>query len=213
MQKFVMGIDEAGRGPLAGPVAVGVVCVPSDFNWSCIEGVNDSKKLSEKKREALYLRAKQLQKEGELDFAVGMVSAKTIDRIGIVPAIQKAMNQALKKIEKPSKNKALPRSCLGKGDFRDVLVKLDGGLRAPTEYVHQETIIKGDAKEKVIGLASIMAKVTRDHMMIRLSKLDSYSSYGFEVHKGYGTKLHREAMLQNGLSNEHRSTFCKNLQK
>jgi ribonuclease HII len=201
-QKWLIGVDEAGRGPLAGPVAVGVVCVAHDFNWCLIEGVNDSKKLSEKKREAIYVRAKELQKEGKLDFAVCLVSAKTIDTIGIVPSIQKAMNQALQKLH---------RQGLCIGEFEDVLVKLDGGLKAPSEYIHQETIIKGDSKEKVIGLASIMAKVTRDRAMVRLSKDKEYAKYGFEVHKGYGTKVHREAILKNGLSKEHRATFCKNL--
>ncbi len=204
MLKYIIGIDEAGRGPLAGPVAVGVVCVAHDFNWSLIEGVNDSKKLSEKKREAIYLRAKELQKEGELDFAVCLVSANTIDRIGIVPSIQKAMNQALAKIH---------RQGLCTVQLADVLVKLDGGLRAPAEYVHQETIIKGDGKEKVIGLASIMAKVTRDRAMVVLSTKSEFSKYGFEVHKGYGTKEHREAILKNGLSKEHRASFCQNLQR
>ena len=213
MKSWIIGIDEAGRGPLAGPVAVGVALVPSDFNWDHLPGVGDSKKVSPKNREAIFKRAKELQKQGKLSYAVVLTSAKTIDRIGIVPSITKAINQALKKIEKPLNNKPLPRQRLGRDDLGDVLVKLDGGLKAPSEYVHQETIIKGDSKEKVIGLASIMAKVTRDRRMVILSKVGPYSKYAFDVHKGYGTKVHREAILKFGLTPEHRKSFCKNLQK
>lgn len=213
MKSWIIGIDEAGRGPLAGPVAVGVVCVPHDFDWGLIPGVGDSKKVLPAKREAIFRRANELQKSGELTYAVALTSAKTIDHIGIVPSIKKAMNKALKKIEKPLKNKPLPRQRLGESDFGDVLVKLDGGLKAPAEYVRQETIIKGDVTEKVIGLASIMAKVTRDRRMVLLSKVGPYSKYAFEVHKGYGTKVHREAILKFGLTPEHRKSFCKNLQK
>lgn len=205
MLKFIIGIDEAGRGPLAGPVAVGVVFVSNDFDWKEIEGVGDSKKVSPKNREAIFRRAHILKKEGYLDFAVGMVSASVIDKIGIVPAIKKAMDQALQNIEK--------RKLLNELLSSNVTVKLDGGLKAPVRYVHQETIIKGDAKEKVIGLASIMAKVTRDRYMVRKSALPIFAPYTFAIHKGYGTKTHRTAIKKYGLSSEHRSTFCKNLQK
>jgi ribonuclease HII len=220
----IIGIDEAGRGPLAGPVAVGVALVPIDFNWDLIPDVGDSKKISPKKREAIFKQAQKLKKEGKLNFAVCLVSAKTIDKIGIVPSIQKAMNQALQKIQKStlfaSPNPrgplglVLPRGPLGKLEevgFEDVLVKLDGGLKAPKEYMHQETIIKGDAKEKVIGLASIMAKVTRDRYMIKNAKKSAFSSYAFEIHKGYGTEGHRAKIAQFGLSTEHRVTFCRNV--
>jgi ribonuclease HII len=196
MSRYVIGVDEVGRGPLAGPVAVGVVCVPKGFAWGLLEGVGDSKKVTPKNREAIFRRAQVLQKEGKLSYAVGMVSAKQIDAIGIVPAIQKAMNQALKKIQRT--------------DLRivDCMVKLDGGLKAPTEYVHQETIIKGDAKEKVIGLASIMAKVTRDRYMTKIGSEPQFAPYTFAVHKGYGTKAHRTAIKKFGLSSEHRTSFC-----
>ncbi len=223
MPKWLIGVDEAGRGPLAGPVAVGVALVPFDFNWDLIVGVGDSKKVSPKKREEIFKRAVELQKEGKLNFAVSLISATIIDKIGIVPSIQKAMNQALKKIhrqglckeiKKTSKDKVLPRGTLGKLEevgFEDVLVKLDGGLRAPKEYVFQETIIKGDSKEKVIGLASIMAKVTRDQYMHKQGNKSEFELYGFEVHKGYGTRAHRANIAQFGLSTEHRATFCKNV--
>lgn len=200
MKQWVIGIDEAGRGPLAGPVAVGIALVPSDFDWNLIPGVGDSKQIAAKKREALFRRAKVLQKNNILDFAVVMVSAKVIDRKGIVYAVQTAMVKALKQFK-------LRNSLVE----REVLVKLDGGLKAPKEYVNQETIIKGDAKEKVIGLASIMAKVTRDRYMERIAALPQFAPYDFAQHKGYGTKAHREAIATYGFSPEHRQTYCKNI--
>lgn len=194
--KYVLGVDEAGRGPLAGPVSVGVVCVPTDFDWSQLLGVNDSKKLTEKKREEIFKAAQKLKASEQLDYAVSMVSAKKIDEIGIVPSITLAMNRALDRINSNPKQTE---------------VKLDGGLKAPIQYIYQETIIKGDSKEKVIGLASIMAKVTRDHYMVKKSLDEKYMLYGFEQHKGYGTKQHREAVRTYGRSTEHRQSFCKNI--
>ena len=90
-------------------------------------------------------------------------------------------------------------------------MKLDGGLKAPAEFVHQETIVKGDSKEKVIGLASIMAKVTRDRYMLRLAERAEFKIYDFMSHKGYGTKIHREAIARHGLSTEHRTSYCRNI--
>ncbi len=203
-QKWLIGVDEAGRGPLAGPVAVGVVVVSKDFNWSCIEGVGDSKKVSPKNREMVFKRALQLQKEGKLDFKVVLVSAKTIDAIGIVPSIIQAIDRALLAIEKAYLVTS-PRTVLGEVG----IVKLDGGLKAPERYIQQETIIKGDSKEKVIGLASILAKVTRDRYMVQKSTESIFAPYGFDIHKGYGTKVHRELIQKNGLSIEHRKSFCK----
>jgi ribonuclease HII len=200
--KWIIGIDEVGRGPLAGPVAVGVVCVPMNFDWKQVAGVGDSKKVSPKNREAIFRHAEELQKEGKLQYAVGMVSAKEIDKIGIVHAIQKAMNHALVKIQR-----------FGLGNVEEYMVKLDGGLKAPKEYIHQETIIKGDAKEKVIGLASIMAKVTRDRYMVQKGDKPQFAPYLFAIHKGYGTKKHRKIIENYGLSIEHRKTFCRNILK
>lgn len=202
MIKSEIGVDEAGRGPLAGPVAVGVALVPVDFDWSLIPGVGDSKQVSEKKREVIFQRAKELQKTGKLDFVVELVSAKRIDSHGIVPAITTAITKALNTLQ------CLPSGALGKDE---VLVKLDGGLKAPLEYIYQETIIKGDSKEKVIGLASIMAKVTRDHYMERIAQKPQFEAYDFAQHKGYGTKAHREAVAQHGLSPEHRKSYCRNI--
>lgn len=194
MKKWCIGIDEAGRGPLAGPVSVGVACVPTDFDWDQLSGVNDSKKLTEKKREEIFLLAKLLEKEGKLELAVSLVGAEVIDSAGIVPSIRLAMERALGRLT------ANPKECS---------VKLDGGLRATEQYTDQETIIKGDSKEKVIGLASIVAKVTRDRYMVKIS--GQYKEYDFATHKGYGTKKHREAILAHGISKLHRKSFCKNL--
>ncbi len=189
--RYIVGIDEVGRGPLAGPVAVGAVLVPLDFDWSAMEGVRDSKKLSGKKREAIFEQASELTKSGRLRFAVATSSSAYIDSYGIVPAIRRALAEALAKIE------ADPNRCR---------VLLDGGLRAPEVYEIQETIIRGDASEPAISLASVMAKVTRDRMMMKIS--EKYPGYGFEVHKGYGTLAHRTSIRERGLCALHRATFC-----
>lgn len=225
MHKLIIGIDEAGRGPLAGPVSVGVVLVPVNFNWNLIPGVGDSKQLTEKNREAIFLRAQALQKDGLLHYSVKMVSAKIIDKKGIVFAINSAMKSALDEVASLSKNLRVPLGLTPKIkgglaslkiydhtpiDWGMVQVKLDGSLRAPEYCVHQETIIKGDVKEKVIGLASIMAKVTRDHYMVKINSKPEFSEYDFARHKGYGTLAHRTAIAKNGLSTEHRANYCKN---
>ena len=192
--RYLIGVDEAGRGPLAGPVSVGAVLVPIDFDWSLVEGVRDSKKLSEKKREEIFERARELEKSSALRFAVSTSSAAYIDTYGIVPAIKRALAEALSRLE------------VGAQDCR---VLLDGSLKAPVEYIHQETIIRGDDSEPVISLASIMAKVTRDRLMKRISA--KYPAYDFHVHKGYGTASHLSAIARCGLSDMHRATFCSRL--
>ena len=188
---FRVGIDEVGRGPVAGPVSVGVVVVPFDFEWSQIPGVRDSKQVSAKVRERIYALAKE---HPSIVYVVESVSASSIDRGGIVPAIQHALNSALARL------RLNPDTC-------ELL--LDGGLRAPAEFLNQKTIIRGDASEPVIALASIMAKVERDALLVRLA--DEYPGYGFEVHKGYGTKAHYQALEKYGLSKEHRRTFLKKI--
>jgi ribonuclease HII len=190
----IIGIDEAGRGPLAGPVAVGVVAVPKDFDWDTIPGVNDSKKVTEKNREAIFLRAHQLRRQHEVHFSVALVSAAVIDRIGIVPSVSRAIIRGLATLDL---------------DCNEVEVRLDGLLHAPQEYRYQETIIKGDEKEKVIGLASILAKVTRDRLMRRLGML--YPSYNFHAHKGYATRKHREVLSILGFSPIHRRSYCSKI--
>ena len=192
--RYLIGIDEAGRGPLAGPVAVGAVMIPTDFDWSILEGVRDSKKLSEKKREEFYARASELEQSHILRFTVSTSSSHYIDTYGIVPAIKRALAEAL------SRFAIEPHDCR---------VLLDGSLKAPAEYINQETIIGGDDTEPVISLASIMAKVTRDRLMKRLSP--KYPSYNFHVHKGYGTLAHRRIIATSGLCDLHRRTFCTRL--
>jgi len=208
MQKWLFGVDEAGRGPLAGPVAVGVVCVAADFDWELLAGVTDSKQLSPEKRAALFRRAWQLRQQGVIDWSVAMRSAAAIDQNGIVPAIDLAMSQALKRLEKRSSTIYRTTS----GTFTEmVAVKLDGGLQAPERFLDQQTLIKGDSKEQVIGLASILAKVTRDRYMRRIAALPQFAAYDFATHKGYGTKAHRQAIKVHGLCVEHRQSYCKNL--
>lgn len=195
MNKWVIGIDEVGRGPLAGPVGVGVTLVPADFNWEVLPGVTDSKKLTEARREVIYEEARRLSAVSQLDYAVAMVSAQVIDRIGIVGAINLAMGRGLKRILKDSLQPA------------DCRVLLDGGLKAPVEFIDQATIIRGDSKERVIGLASIVAKVTRDRHMVRQAATPLGAPYDFATHKGYGTKAHRAAISKHGISDIHRRTF------
>jgi ribonuclease HII len=192
MKQWLVGVDEAGRGPLAGPVAVGLVVVPKDFDWKLIVGVGDSKQVTPKNRAAIFRRAEQLKKVCVLDFVVVMGSAKEIDKRGIAVVIRDCIKKGLKKLNVKPENS---------------FVKLDGALRAPSEFP-QETIIKGDNKELVIGLASICAKVTRDHYMARIAK--KYPIYNFDVHKGYGTKEHRRLIAKYGISQEHRLTYCQN---
>lgn len=193
---YVIGIDEAGRGPLAGPVAVGVVVVPSDFDWSQIKHVKDSKKLSEKRREQVFTRTQELAQENALRYAVVFSSAKMIDSHGISHAIRTAIDRALSSLDI---------------DPKDCDVRLDGSLRAPERFIHQRTIIGGDATEPAISLASICAKVSRDRIMVRESV--QYPEYGFAIHKGYGTKAHINAIETHGLSNFHRASFCTNIKR
>ena len=132
--KWLIGIDEAGRGPLAGPVSVGVVLVPSNFDWNLIPGVNDSKKLSEKKREVIFLHALELVTQGKLVYSVQLQGAKNIDRQGIARTIRSAITQGLHVVMNT------PGVSVG---VKTVLIKLDGSLYAPPEFIYQETIIKG----------------------------------------------------------------------
>lgn len=191
---YTIGVDEAGRGPLAGPVAVGAVAVPKGFDWAQIPGVRDSKKMTPLQRERVYERMCALSRAGSLRYTVSFASAKTIDRIGIVAAVHDALSTALEKLAvSPEKSD----------------VRLDGSLKAPTVWRTQKTIIRGDASEPVISLASIAAKVERDRKMVRLA--EKHLAYGFDVHKGYGTAAHIAAIKKHGLSPEHRTSFCRGL--
>lgn len=191
MYTTLIGVDEAGRGPLAGPVAVGVVAVPSDFDIRGVfSGVADSKALSEKKREEIYATLERLHGEGIVRYTVLFASAEVIDTEGITAAVRDSVYKGVRQLAP---------------EAAGVLVHLDGLLKAPDEY-NQQTIIRGDATEPVISLASIAAKVSRDHLMMSLA--EQFPQYGFEQHKGYGTKAHQAAIAQFGLCEVHRKTYC-----
>lgn len=193
---IVVGVDEAGRGPLAGPVAVGAVAVEEGFDIpAAFPGLNDSKQLSEKKREALFALLQQAIRDGHVRATVTLISAEEIDGKGIAHAVRHGVWKGVRKL--------LPNPEDGK-------VWLDGSLKAPPEY-EQETVIGGDGIVPVIMLASVAAKVTRDRYM---QKLDAtYPLYGFAVHKGYGTKVHREAIREHGPCEAHRKSFLRNVLK
>ncbi|MES2995086.1 MAG: ribonuclease HII [Patescibacteria group bacterium] len=192
--KWVVGVDEAGRGPLAGPVSVGIIAVAEGYDILAVfPGLNDSKKLSEKKREALFQILQEQIKAGNVRASVQLVSAANIDKGGIAPAIRHAVMTGVTKL--------LPTPEEGK-------VWLDGSLKAPAEY-EQETVIGGDGIVPSIMLASIAAKVTRDRMMVKLA--ETYPLYGFEQHKGYGTKTHIALIRAHGPCIEHRRSFLRNI--
>ena len=177
---FVCGVDEAGRGPLAGPVVAGAVILPKDLK---ILYLNDSKKLTEKRREELYLEIQ----EKAFSWNVGIVGPDVIDQINILQATYEAMRQAVGGLSvKP-----------------DVL--LNDAVVIPGLSMHQEKIIHGDAKSLSIAAASVMAKVTRDHMMMEYDKL--FPEYGFGKNKGYGTAVHIQALIEYGPCPIHRRTF------
>lgn len=186
------GTDEAGRGPLAGPVVAACVVLPEDFD---VIGVDDSKKLSEKKREELFdkIQAKALA------IGVGISDNITIDQINILQATKKAMKEAFLEAETRLKEKT--------GQSIDVL--LADAVTLEELDVPQEAIIKGDAKSLSIAAASIIAKVTRDRIMLEYHR--QYPWYGFDRNKGYGTKAHYQGIGAYGITPIHRKTFLKNL--
>ena len=200
MISWTIGIDEVGRGPLAGPVMVGVVCLPTKFDWRRLRGVDDSKRLSRHQRDRVTNKASSLRQDGQLHYQVAMVSAPVIDQLGINVAISLALRRAI--------NQLMINFNKQPGQCR---VLLDGGLHAPKNFLNQTTIIAGDALEPVIGLASIVAKSRRDCYMTKKSREVRFAPYGFADHKGYGTKAHRRAIKRHGLSPLHRRSFCGNL--
>ena len=182
--KYIAGIDEAGRGPLAGPVVVASVIMPED---SMIEGVNDSKKISENKREKLY----EIIIKEAISYSVGIVYQEEIDDINILQATKKALTMAVERLEvKPN------------------IILVDALTGIDTLGIPFESIIKGDAKCYSIAAASIIAKVTRDRIMREWDKV--YPEYGFASHKGYGTAKHIAAIKEYGPCPLHRKTFLKN---
>lgn len=192
--QYIVGIDEVGRGPIAGPVAVGAfICEPAFFDTIQIEvPLRDSKKLTKIQREKWFKYLSEEKKNGNCDFVVSYVSAENIDKFGIVKAIKKALEVSLLKVAKSPE---------------EVSVYLDGGLKAPEQFIYQETIIKGDELHPVISCASIVAKVSRDRVMTQYSV--EYPEYGFENHSGYGTAAHYTAIKKHGQTVLHRKTFIK----
>lgn len=182
--QYICGIDEAGRGPLAGPVVVGAVILPED---SFIEGVNDSKKISEKKRERIY---EQIIAEA-ISYGVGIVDQKTIDEINILNATKLGVKLALEQMK-----------------IKPDLILVDALNNMDTLGIPFKSVIKGDAKHYSIAAASIIAKVTRDRIMQEWDEL--YPVYGFAKHKGYGTAAHIQAIKENGPCILHRQSFIKN---
>lgn len=196
--KWVIGIDEVGRGPLAGPVTVAAVAAPlylvSGISYlECLHGIRDSKKLSKLQREKWVPVVRN-----NFMVAVSSVSPAVIDRKGITWAARAAVTRCLHKLHT-------------RYNIRDTKyeILLDGGLCAPVEYKRQKSIIKGDERVPIIAAASIVAKVHRDRYMTRLHK--KYPQYRFDRHKGYGTVMHREAIQKHGISVVHRKTFCRNI--
>ncbi len=189
---YIAGVDEVGRGPLAGPVVTACVVLPSDFN---ILGVDDSKKISEKKRDELFEKIK----DNALAYAIGMADNITIDEINILEATKKAMEEAVIKVDNQLKEK------YGKG-IEHLLID---ALELKNISIKQQGIIKGDATSVSIAAASIVAKVTRDRLMIEYAK--EYPHYAFEKNKGYGTKAHYEGIEKVGICPIHRKTFLKKI--
>jgi len=182
--KYIAGVDEAGRGPLAGPVYAAAVILPEGVK---IDGINDSKKLSEKKREELF----DVITKVAVSYCVSSVDEKVIDEVNILNATHMAMCNAVDGLTSPC-------------DY----VIVDGNSIKGMEKPHM-TVVKGDAKSISIAAASILAKVSRDRYIKEMAK--EYPEYGFEKHKGYGTKAHTDAILEHGICPIHRKTFLKKL--
>ncbi len=195
--RYIIGIDEVGRGPLAGPVAVGALVIKKPLPKAFRRRTFDSKQIRPTERALWYSHIRAAQKTGHLDYKVTFVSEKIIDIKGLSYAIRRALETSLRSVARSTK--LSPAQC----DIR-----LDGGLKAPVDFPRQKTIIKGDASEVSIGLASIAAKHLRDQKMIALHK--KYPLYGFDVHKGYGTAKHRAAIRTHGPCPIHRRSFLRN---
>lgn len=176
------GVDEAGRGPLAGPVCAAAVILPFGLE---IEGLNDSKKLTDKKRRSLF----EIIKKEAVAYGIALVDEKRIDEINILQATFEAMREAVSQLS-----------------VTPEFVLVDGN-RDPKLSVPTMTVIKGDARSANIAAASILAKVTRDTLMEEMAQ--KYPQYGFEIHKGYGTKKHYDALRENGPCEIHRMTFLR----
>ena len=209
--KIIIGVDEAGRGPLAGPVSVAAFAAPTSSRAKLVKilggKIRDSKQFSPARRTVINRNIWRLRKNGEVNFTVSHISNKVIDKKGISHAVKLGIKRCLTKLDHKNRgNKGPPCiTCITRG----TLVRMDGLLKAPREYKNQKTIIKGDKKNVFIACASIVAKVARDRLMRRLAK--KFPAYSFDLHKGYGTLLHRRLIKKHGLSSLHRISFCGNL--
>ncbi len=195
--RYLIGIDEVGRGPIAGPVTLGAFLVPvGDRAAVTLEfrGVKESKQLTATRREAWFEKICIAQKLGRVEYSLASVGPELIDSKGLSWAIRTALAECLKTLGKD------PQECF---------VLLDGSLKAPAEYLYQKTIIGGDSKVQVIALASIAAKVTRDRELVRIAR--KYPEYAFEIHKGYGTKSHYQKIAKYGICAIHRKSFLQKL--
>lgn len=191
---FIAGVDEVGRGPLAGPVVAAAVVMPDDFD---VPGVDDSKKLSEKKREQLY----DVILERAVCYGIGRKDNLVIDQVNILEATKLAMAEAIENAEKMLKEKL--------GEAAEIDFVLFDAMKIDAVKKPQMSLIKGDAKSLSIAAASIVAKVTRDREMQQWHQ--TYPDYGFDSNKGYGTKAHYEGLRRCGITPIHRRSFLKNL--
>lgn len=182
--EIVCGVDEAGRGPLAGPVCAAAVILPDGL---VIEGLDDSKKLTEKKRDALY----DVIIEDAISYSIAFASVEEIEEFNILQATFLAMKRAVEGL-----------------NVKADLALVDGNQKPPLE-IQSRTLVKGDAKSPSIAAASILAKVTRDRLMMEMA--EQYPEYCFDKHKGYGTKLHYEKIIEHGISPVHRRSFLKKI--
>ncbi len=191
-RKIIVGVDEVGRGPIAGPVTVGMVVIYKTIPTSKLRGLKDSKKLSAKKRHEWVGNIHTLRSKGYLTFDCVSINATEIDSKGIRACVTKGVKMLVRRL------KLHPEG---------VVMHLDYGISAPPQFT-QTQYVKGDERFSEIALASILAKETRDAYMISQARV--YPKYGFERHKGYGTLFHRNKVRQYGLSPLHRKTFCTN---
>ncbi len=202
--KYIAGVDEVGRGPLAGPVVAAAVILPEDF---ALLGVDDSKKLSEKKREELFEQIR----DAAVAYGIGCIDNETIDRINILEATKAAMKEALRDLEKKLRDSLGDdwKALTGNPDRRKpccIQHILIDALTLKDVPIPQTGIIRGDGASVSIAAASILAKVTRDRMMKEYH--ETYPDYSFDSNKGYGTRAHYEGIKARGLCPIHRKTFC-----
>lgn len=207
-EKIILGVDEAGRGPLAGPVVASAVIIPKYFKE--LDEINDSKKLTEKKREKLFNPIME-----NCIVGVGIADEKEIDEINILNATFLAMRRAITEIDKKlEKNKKIIDE-YSESENKNKLIKnyditlVDGNHKIREYNKAQEPVIKGDGMSLSIAAASIVAKVTRDRILLEIA--NEFPDYKFEKHKGYGTKLHREILLEIGPCKYHRNSFLSKI--